>query len=365
MKLEKSKKVVIGVLIILSVISLIIVKNDYFIYKQNILHITSVEKTTSKSDTSFENYYNQIITGVMKNGKYKNNKYTFENTASESGVYDDYYRKGADLFVEVSKDGNHIVGILGVKRDKYVCSLLIIFVDLLIIMAGIKGLFILVSLFINVCLSLLAVSIYKTDNIEIGILPLFMVVSIFFIVFSLFITNGKSKKTLSAILSSIISLFISFFLCYFMIKIFGENLPYWSMDYIETVYEYENFFLVSVLLSGLGAIMDISITISSSINELVDKNPEISFNNLIKSGKEISKDISGTMCNIMLFTCFTAIIPMVVLATRNYMSLYNALKHYGELELVLVLTSCISIVLTIPISLYISAYLMSKKGGKK
>ena len=48
---------------------------------------------------------------------------------------------------------------------------------------------------------------------------------------------------------------------------------------------------------------------------------------------------------------------MVFLAIKNNMSLINALNYYGEIELIIVLCSCISIVLAIPISLYISTYI--------
>jgi uncharacterized membrane protein len=111
--------------------------------------------------------------------------------------------------------------------------------------------------------------------------------------------------------------------------------------------------------------MDISITISSALSELIRKNKKIDRLALIKSGKEISKDIIGTMINVMLFTCYTSIIPTVVLATRNNMNLITALDFYGNLELMIVLCNCIGIVLTIPISLFISILILKKKEVKK
>ena len=132
------------------------------------------------------------------------------------------------------------------------------------------------------------------------------------------------------------------------------------MEYIEYVRDYENYFYVYILLSGLGAIMDISITIASSLNELIDNNFKISRKALLKSGKEISKDIVGTMSNVMLFTCFTPIIPITFLAIKNNMPLLRAIASYGEIELTIVLCSCISIIIAIPISLYLSVYLLKK-----
>ena len=195
-------------------------------------------------------------------------------------------------------------------------------------------------------------------------LLLYFGVSVFFIISSLFITNGKSKKTLAAISSSICSLFISFGMAFLIIKMYGKPIPYWTLEYIEAVHQYENFFYVTILLSGLGAIMDISITISSSLNELIVKDPHIKLRALIKSGKEICKDIIGTMTNVMLFTCFTSIIPMTILMMKNNVILGEAIARYGKIELIVVLTSCISIVLAIPISLFISTFILKPKNIK-
>jgi uncharacterized membrane protein len=132
---------------------------------------------------------------------------------------------------------------------------------------------------------------------------------------------------------------------------------------MEAVYDYYNYLYVIILLSGLGAIMDISITIASSLNELILKNNKIDRTSLLKSGKEISKDIVGTMINVMLFTCYTSVIPTIILATRNNLPFINALNYYGSLELTIVLCTCLGIVLTIPISLMISVLILNKKVG--
>jgi uncharacterized membrane protein len=132
------------------------------------------------------------------------------------------------------------------------------------------------------------------------------------------------------------------------------------MEYIEAMHNYYYYLYVNVLLSGLGAIMDISITISSSLNELIMHNPKITKKALLKSGTNISKDVVGTMINVMLFTCYTSVIPTIVLAMRNNMSLANSLDFYGSLELTVVLCTCVSIILAIPISLLISIMILKK-----
>ena len=362
-KMNKKLKIKILLLALFSLISIIFVYNDHFLYKTPVLKVTEV-KNEDKDSTMFrETYYCQTIKGIIKNGKYKGKEMTVENTVARSGVYGEVVKKGNELLVEISKDGKEITEIAGVKRDKYLVLLLVLFIDSLVLVAGKKGLKTLLSFIINILISALAIFIFQKKFNTLNLLSLYMGVSILFIVFSLFITNKKDRKTASAILSAIISLFISFGLSFVLIKIYIKDISIWTMEYIEAVYEYENFFYVTILLCGLGAIMDIAITISSSLNELIEKDPNITKAALIKSGREISKDIVGTMTNVMLYTCYTPIIPLVFLAIKNDMSLTDALSLYGEVDLIAVFTSSISIVLAIPISLYVAVLIL--KPSKK
>ncbi len=345
----------------LSLLAIIFVYNDYFLYKNPILKINKIEETVSGD---YEKIYNQKITGVIKNTEYKNKIITISNMTSTSGVFDEQIKKNSEIFLSTN-DGEHFT-MIGIKRDKYIAILLILFIDLIIIICGKQGIKTLISLFVNIIISALAIFVFQSNAERLSLLLLYVLVSVIFIVSSLYITNGKSKKTFAAIISSILSLFISFGFAFLVIKIHGRDVSIWTMNYIEYVRDYENYFYVCILLSGLGAIMDIAITISSSLNELIVKNPNIRKRALIKSGREISKDIVGTMSNVMLYTCFTPIIPLTFLAVKNNMPLIRAINYYGEIELIVVLCSCISIVLAIPISLYTSTFILKgKKEGKK
>ncbi|MBR5663047.1 MAG: YibE/F family protein [Bacilli bacterium] len=365
---NKNLIVLLIILFVISIISIVFVYNDYFLYKRPILKISSIKEEVETSEMTNEKYYTQTIYGTIKNGKYKGNKVQLINHATKSGVYDERFHKKSELFVELTNNGKEVVSFSQIKRDKYLVILLVIFLDLILLVAGKKGVKTLISLAINIIISMVAIFTFQEHYKTLNMLILYFGISIMFIITSLFITNGKGKKTLAAVSSAIASMFISFGLAFFVIKIYGKPLPYWTLEYIEAVHQYENFFYVTILLSGLGAIMDISITISSSLNELIVKDPKIKLKNLVKSGREISKDIVGTMTNVMLFTCYTSIIPLALLLIKNNIILGEAISRYGKIELIVVLTSCIAIVLAIPISLFISTFILkpqNSKGGNK
>ena len=319
------------ILIIFSIVSIVFAYNDYFLYKRPILKINKIVQKVEESDMTSEKHITQTIYGTIKNGKYKGKKIKVLNNTTTSGVFDDQVHKGSELFVELHGNSDTAIGISQIKRDKYLVILLVIFIDSIVLVAGNKGIKTLLSLFLNILISALAIFIFQ-----------------------------KHARTWNML---ILYMFVSFFLAFLIIKIYQKPIPYWTLDYIEAVHDYENFFYVTLLLSGLGAIMDISITISSSLNELIEKDPLIKLDALKKSGREISKDIIGTMTNVMLFTCFTSIIPMTFLMMKNNIIIGEAIQRYGQVELIIVLTSCISIALAIPISLFISTRIL--KGRDK
>lgn len=351
------------ILLIITISSLIFVYNDYYLYKTPILKVTNIDNRLDEDNIYEEDYYIQNITGKLMNGKYKGKELNVTNSYSKSLVYEEKIEKNNELLVELSNDGDSILSIKGIKRDKYLVLLLVVFIDLIVIIAGKKGIQTIISLAFNVGLTSLAILLYIKNHGKINMLILYLIISMIFIGSSLFITNGKSKKTLAAVVSSIISLLISFGLSFIFIKINEQNIYIWIMDYVEAVPDYYDYLYVSVLLCGLGAIMDIAITISSSLNELIVKNNKIDRKTLIKSGNNISEDVVGTMINVMLFTCYTSIIPTVVLAIRNNIPFANALNYYGNLEFMIILCTCIGIIITIPVSLYTSANIL--KGSKR
>ena len=100
--------------------------------------------------------------------------------------------------------------------------------------------------------------------------------------------------------------------------------------------------------------MDVAITISSSISELISKNPKITNKQLRKSAKEIGKDIMSTMSNVLFFTYICSGLPIFILAIRNGFSFYNYLTTNISLEISRFLVGSIGIILTIPITTYLS-----------
>lgn len=343
---------------ILSVLILLFVSHNYFLYEIPILQITELENQASEDEAS-ENV-TQTITGIIKNGEQKGTVVTVSNITTYSGVFDEQIHQNSELLLSftTSNAGDVTISIIGIKRDKYLALLLVLLINILVIVGGKKGAKTCISLLVNTLILLIALYLFINEWISISIFLVFLPIAILFIIISLSICNGFHRKTFAAIISSIVSLLLSFLLAFIILNHYKTTILWGNIDYIDLIRDYEGIFYLNILLSGLGAIMDISITMSSSLNEIIEKNKKTSYRALQNSGQEISQDILGTMINVMLYTCYIWIIPLVLLACKNNMTLVDAIKNFGQIEMIRVLTSSISIVLAIPISLYISLWVL-------
>ncbi len=352
------------ILLLIFVSSIIFMNNNEELYDKTILKVEDVtinKKKTEYNGNLKEEYYYETVEGTIKNGKSKNAFTSFQNIRSYSGVYDEKYQKGDEVFVSLNRDGT-INEVIGLRRDKYLVPLFIFMVSLLLLIGNLKGLLTFISFILNISIILL-ITVLRDKHIN--ILLLFIIGTIIMCSISLLLTSGKNKKTLVAIISSIASLIITFIISYLVIRVFSSDIPYWYMDYVDILYDYKEVFLVSILISGLGAIMDIAISITSTLNELIQNNPKISKRALIKSGNNLSEDILGTMVNVLLFTSISGCIPMLIFVMRNNIPAFTAFNMYAKLSMIRFMTGCIGILITIPITMNLTIYFLKTRRNKK
>ena len=136
------------------------------------------------------------------------------------------------------------------------------------------------------------------------------------------------------------------------------------MDYIAGPNDIENIFLSGVTIGCLGAVMDVSITINSAVNEIVNSTSSITIKQLIKSIREIGHDIMGTMINVLMFSYIGGSLAIVILKIINGYNLARMIQFDISFAIVRFLIGSIGIVAAVPISALV-AVLFFRKGMKK
>jgi len=187
-------------------------------------------------------------------------------------------------------------------------------------------------------------------------------------IITLFYVNGVNAKTVSSLLSVIIVILLTLAMTYTIgtnakIQGFGneqaETLAYLS-TYVQL--NFSKIVLCEVLIGLLGAIIDVSISISSSMYEIHKSKPTATKQNLFIYGMNIGKDILGTMTNTLLFAYIGGFMTLIIY--------FNGL-HYSLLDIINAKIFCsevfqslcggIGIILIIPITSFITSVILSSK----
>jgi uncharacterized membrane protein len=352
------------------VASIFFVHHNHSFYERPIAKVieTNLEKTTEITD-SYQNedqLYTQTIIAELKNGLERGQLIHLTNEYSSSRAFDQEYRVGTELFVSIEqkKDAtSELTGtITDVKRDKYVLFVAWVFMITLLLVGKSQGLFSIISLVVNAALLSYALEVYL-NNTNISLLWICGISVILFTVISLLLVNGCNEKTYAAIIATLLGTFLSLLITFFVMWITSEKgLHYEDMQFITR--PYKMVFIAGVFIGSLGAVMDVAITMSSSIFSLYEKNHHISVKALKASGMDIGKDIMGTMTNILFFAYVSGSIPMLILYLKNASPWMFTLSMNLSLEFARALAGGIGIVLTIPIGLYISIFFVNRKREK-
>lgn len=246
-------------------------------------------------------------------------------------------------------------------RSMPVWILVAIFILLVVIVGEKKGLMSCIGLGFTMCTVIcwLLPSLYNGNN---GIL-----VSIITVILSTAVTcfciSGLSRKTVLNIISACIgtvSAGIIYKLFAFVLNISGasmseaESLALISQS---TGLNLSGVLFAGVVISALGAVMDVAVSIGASLYEIRELNPHITSKELFKSGMNIGRDMIGTMTNTLILAFAGGSVAMLILLV-SYGVQYNQLisSNYIALEVAKGLAGSAAIVLTVPISAFVCAF---------
>ncbi|MDQ7094251.1 YibE/F family protein [Desulfosporosinus sp. PR] len=324
-------------------------------YTKTIAKITSI----TTEHPSNEQITKQQISAIIMNGTHKGEIIQLQNSTTYSHATDLDLKLNDEVFVtlQVNQDKKITSAvILDIKRDTYLVYVSILFVLLISLIGGVKGLRSLTSVIINVVIISVVIRLFLLGY---NIIVISSLACVIFIIGSLLLATGIKKKTFAAILSTIAGTLISMLITYTVITLLHANgIHYEEMEFFN--FPPEQIFMAEILIGTLGAIMDIAISISSSLQEIFHKNPLIEKNTLLKSGLEIGQDIMGTMSNTLIFAYFSGSIPIILLGLINDISILDIMNINISLEIVRALTGCIGIVISIPVSIYVSVFLLKR-----
>ena len=119
-----------------------------------------------------------------------------------------------------------------------------------------------------------------------------------------------------------------------------------------------------IILGAVGAMMDVSMSISSSVHEVKQVNPNITVRQAIRAGLNVGRDIMGTMADTLIFAYLGAHMMTMLLPRIDFPEvgiLYPFLRLVNDeataVAIVQAVVGTIGLVLTVPIAASVAGFL--------
>ena len=276
-------------------------------------------------------------------------------------------REGNTVFVGVSEEnGNVKVTIQDIVREKYLIGLVVFFFASIILIGRKKGLKSILGLVITILaiFFILVATIFKGYNaIIVSIGTCFLI-----IVLTFAIIGGWNKKTFSAALGTLGGVVLAGVIASitgYLAQLSGagkEEAIMLSVASKDVVFNFRGLLFAEIIVSALGACMDVGMSISSSLSELKMKNPSITAKELFKSGMNIGGDMIGTMTNTLILSFIGSSLVLVLLYMSSSIKFIDVINIEAiATEAVCAIAGSIGIVYTVPITAIIYAFMNRDK----
>ena len=303
---------------------------------------------------------NQVVTLELLSGKFKGNE--VEAVSSASYLYGAQCTPGMKVIAEVNEnDASLYVTVFSYDRSTILYAIVLLFLVVLCIIGGRQGLNSAVALvFTFVCIVFLFLPmIYR------GISPIFAatVVAILTTFVTMYLIGGISTKSITSMLGTIIGVLISGVAA----VIFGQltQISGYNVSDIEqlvyvgqvTPIRIGELLYAGILISSLGAIMDVAMSVASTINEIHYRNPSLTRKQLFTSGINVGKDMMGTMSNTLILAFTGSSINTLVFMYVYAYPITQIMNMYAiGIEIIQGIASTLGVILTVPIVSIISAW---------
>lgn len=349
----KWKTVLFCVLSVLCISAFFAAKHDAAWYSEPVAEITQIQTRQIGCGQSTrgtpEEIYEQSIQARLLNGEDAGKIIELKNRYGYTQMKSEKYHKGDQVF-PVTSDGEIQHEIRGRKRDDQIVFLIGAAVLFLLFFMGKQGVLTIFTIVINSVVFAIGFQCFMHGKDIIGICNKMVVV---FAVVTLLLLNGFHKKTWAAIASTLCVVGLIMVVFESVVHITGE-IDYSTVEYLGSIETPDTVFRAEILLSGLGAIMDVAIVMTSGLDELIRKNPSLSLREFLHSGREIGYDIMGTMLNVLLFVFGSSLIPTFLVRMNNGVSMFTVIEQHISCEVYRFLIESIGIVLAIPVSVFCS-----------
>jgi uncharacterized membrane protein len=306
----------------------------------------------------------QSATVEILDGPFRGRKTTVANLLSGKMDIDDILVEGRDILLEYSVQEDGRLGA-AVSRGYYRLHmewlLVLLFVAMLVLVAGWTGLKAMLSFLFSILL------IWKV------LIPLFLkghdpilvalcVVAVLTGAVS-FLVGGLGRKGLVTFLGTFSGLLLASILAHFSTRAlrlpgavlpFSENLLYSGFYFLNL----SRIFVASICIACSGAVMDLAMDIAASMDEIRKKKPDVGFWEHIGSGMIVGRAVVGTMTTTLLLAYSGAYMGLLMFFVGQGVPLLSVLnRSFMAAEVLNTLVGSLAVVAVAPLTALVGGLL--------
>lgn len=341
---------------------------EYMEYENAV--VEQILSDSTESDPVSEDHFrgNQTLIVRVKTGRYAGQQMMADNTVGP--IYGAPMAVGDGVTVGLSTYEDGTVRCYVYEFDRFPGLLLVIgaFLLVTVLVGGRVGVKSLVSLGLTVAaliFVLLPLLLAGWPTI-----PTTFLVSVLVTAATFVILGGVDKKTVCACLGTLAGILLATvfgLMAQSLLRIDG-----YRQEYAEALLQLRQtgesgigisgLVTAGVIVSALGAVMDVAMSISSAIQELTRVNDSLTARDLFKSGMNIGRDMVGTMTNTLILAILgsglTLIVYIYSLGLQPWQLFSSA---YMSLEAISAVASSIGVMLAVPLTAAVCAVSFGKK----
>ncbi|MCL2399580.1 MAG: YibE/F family protein [Defluviitaleaceae bacterium] len=354
--------------------ALIITRSDIFSYYGDIFSIQrglvlNVDNSLLSPDPSIENLYlgRQIIEVEILTGEFVGQRFRIENTLSRFFNYVAQENMEMIFHINVVDGQVFLIHVFGHSRDGFIFGFIGFFALILIIVGKQKGLYSLLALMFT----LSVVAFFMIPLIIEGHNPIVaaIITAVLTTVFSILLVSDVSLQSAAAIGGTVAGVAIAGAIGLIagrFAHISGMHMQHAQelivQQGMDGVIRLPLLLFAGIIIASLGAVMDVGVTIASSVFEMKRVNPSLSIGQLYKSGMNIGRDIIGTMSNTLILAfAGSSITVMVIIALYQLPYIRFINLDMLAVEVIQGLSASIGLVLVVPITAFFAAFLAAGK----
>ena len=319
-------------------------------------------------DTGLVRSGEQVCTLELLGGKFKGEIVEGANLLNGSLEQDKMFAVGDRAQVVVSYQGDTVGSVTMIDHYRIPTELVLvgIFAIFLLLFAGQTGLRAILSFVVTVlCIWKILIPLYLKgiDPVLVGMLVTLLLTGII-----ISLVYGYDRRTAAAVLGAAAGLLVTAILGILFtktLKIHGAVMSY-SESLLYSGYQDLNLteiFMASIFIGSSGAVMDLAVDITSAVREVVDKKPDISRKEAVKSGMNVGRAAMGTMTTTLLLAYSGGYVALLMVFMAQGTPMYNIFNYkYVSAEILHTIVGSFGLVTTAPLTALMAGMLLAGRG---